>query len=407
MKRFYFIAAMAILAAGCQKTEIQNEVQTPIGFSTEVGKQTRAIVQDRNYLDGTVDGTKMQPFAVYAYSHQTISNADGSTTENDETVMNNVEIIYQSRTASDGSTTKVWAAAGDTKYYWPNSPLTTIDFYAYSPAVVTNPNETPENHQKMNVAPTCDDGDGLTLTGYEHTNMYVDFMVGTPVIGAKFSDQNGSVSGTPSQVPVDFHHKFAQINFTVKIADNETYPGVDFEVESITLNGIVNEATYTYTDENPNNKVAGWTPVTTAGTYPVYPATTTGDNNAPALVNADTGTTEVNVILETDAVTPATKTNPGRTFSTTPVTMIPQTLQNQSFTIVYNVSGKGVADEQVTKTFKFSDVSTTVPAWGINQNIRYTLSIKLNEITFTTSVTGWDSETGASYEINDDSNGSN
>jgi hypothetical protein len=52
---------MAIMAAGCQKTEIQNEVQTPIGFSTEVGKQTKAIVTpvdnekeiDRDLVDKT------------------------------------------------------------------------------------------------------------------------------------------------------------------------------------------------------------------------------------------------------------------------------------------------------------------------------------------------------------------
>ena len=46
MKRLIFIASLAMLAVGCQKTEIQNEVLTPIGFSTEVGKQTRAIVDN-------------------------------------------------------------------------------------------------------------------------------------------------------------------------------------------------------------------------------------------------------------------------------------------------------------------------------------------------------------------------
>ena len=46
MKRLFIIASLAILAVGCQKTEIQNEVQTPIGFSTETGKMTRAIVQN-------------------------------------------------------------------------------------------------------------------------------------------------------------------------------------------------------------------------------------------------------------------------------------------------------------------------------------------------------------------------
>ena len=82
MKRFYFIAAMAIMAVGCQKTEIQNEVQTPIGFSTEVGKQTRAIVQNKVYPEGE---TTAQPFAVYAFGWQEA---------NDNTVMSNVAIGF-------------------------------------------------------------------------------------------------------------------------------------------------------------------------------------------------------------------------------------------------------------------------------------------------------------------------
>ena len=124
MKRFFIIASMAVLAVGCQKTEIQNEIQTPIGFSTEVGKQTRAIVDGTNY--GTT-----QPFAVYAYGHQ----GDATAT----VVMNNVEISY---TAASGEGTSVvpakWSATGTTKYYWPNDPNTYINFYAYSPAAMTS-----------------------------------------------------------------------------------------------------------------------------------------------------------------------------------------------------------------------------------------------------------------------------
>ena len=145
-----------------------------------------------------------------------------------------------------------------------------------------------------------------------------------------------------------------------------------------------------------------------------------GDNGysygAPALTNIDGAeTTEVIVILETDA-TPTTfangnnpavysKTKPGRSFSTTPVTMIPQgTWENQSFTISYTISGTGVATETVVKTFNFADALTTAPTWDINKKVTYTLTISLNEITFAPTVTTWSEENAAGSFTDDPSN---
>ena len=70
MKRLLLIASVAIMAAGCQKTFVDNEVQTPIGFSTEVGKQTRAIAQGSG--DGSGEYFETQPFAVYAYGNKNV-----------------------------------------------------------------------------------------------------------------------------------------------------------------------------------------------------------------------------------------------------------------------------------------------------------------------------------------------
>lgn len=43
MKKIFFMAVSAVLlAAGCQKTEIQNEALTPIGFNIHMGKLTKA-----------------------------------------------------------------------------------------------------------------------------------------------------------------------------------------------------------------------------------------------------------------------------------------------------------------------------------------------------------------------------
>lgn len=426
MKRYFFIAAMAILAVGCQKTEIQNEVQTPIGFSTEVGKQTRAIV------DGAEYGTT-QPFGVYAFGHQGTAEAT--------TIMDNVEIF-----TVEGE----WRATNGVKYYWPNDQTTSINFYAYSPILKANSNQKDQddvvklkNHQVMNGTFSHGDEAGLSITGYTHSNMYVDFMVATPVIGATYNDQDGQ-GGTEkglSSVPLDFKHEMTQINFVVKLDAAETtengtttaenkYPNVDFTVKSIVLNNIVSKATYKYNEPNVATTGLKWTPATTPNTssYKIYPATTVAYSSqtdypysygAPALTNV-TNTqedTEATVILRTDATSrktdPADNTkelstaaNPGYKFSTTPVTMIPQAWLTgadvQSFTVTYEISGEGVAKEEIVKTFNFNAATNSAHNWVANKKITYILTIGLKEITFSPVVSNWE-ELSGSY-VDDPSN---
>lgn len=377
MKRLFIIASLAILAVGCQKTEIQNEVQTPIGFSTEVGKQTRAIVDGANY--GTT-----QPFAVYAYGHQ----GDATAT----VVMNNVEISY---TAGSGEgTTAVpakWSATGTTKYYWPNDPNTYINFYAYSPAAMTsNGNNAPGDHQILHFLNGEGNGvshsetTGLTLTKYDHSNKYVDFMVAKPVLRAKYAttDPDNLTTNTEDAgtVPVVFEHKMSQILFKVTTA--EDYPGIKFTVKSITLNDIKKTADYTsYTNT--------WTTGETIDDYPIFPAKTSeGASSANPLENG----VEKVIVLTYD-------NNVRGEMLTTGVTMIPQTMQSdvQAFTIVYDVEGTGVAKETVTKkVFLYKD-GATLNSWGVNQKITYTVKIGLNEILFAPTVVDWDSQTGTEY----------
>lgn len=350
MKRFYFIAAMAIMAAGCQKTEIQNEVQTPIGFSTEVGKQTRAIVQNGTYLTD-------QPFAVYAYGHQTV------TAEVVTTVMDNVEISYQ--------TDKWKPTAGS--YYWPNDPRTTMNFYAFSPYI-----QRPATQEvAASSDPTVDDVDkvmsvsslshtedgGLVFTGYTHSNMYVDFMEATPVTGATYAHSDGDPDGdeTAGKVPMTFNHKMTQILF--KVTTDKVYDGITFTVESITLNNIKNTADYNDGDWTPSGSYS----------YPIFPAAAA--NGAAA---------------DEDEIALGSAQGQVTTMTTTGVTMIPQDLvaAGQSFTIVYRIAGTGVASETVSKTVDLA-VTGGVNEWNNNKRITYTVKIGLNEITFEPSVATW------------------
>ena len=396
MKRLFIIASLAILAVGCQKTEIQNEVQTPIGFSTETGKQTRAI-SDPNYLTS-------QPFGVFSYGYdKTPAGAYVANTDDQgepAPVMNNVEINEQ-----DGAnSTKVWKATSGISYYWPNDPDNYLNFYAYSPIHTSVASRTLKNHQKLRGELSHTEANGLTLD-YTHDNMYIDFMVATPVFRATFADQNGEATDKNPKdvsVPVVFHHEMTQVNFTVKIADQKSYPNVDFEIQSIVLNDIYKEAAYTNTTltHNPTTNslpfaVGEWDNYDNADTFTIFPAEACSDDNpngAPIDANEEA------VVLHTDDRTSNSGTAAKLNFSTTPVTMIPQELVNQSFTITYKISGIGVATEEIAKTFKFVSATPTgasVPAWANNAKVTYTLTISLNEITFTPSVAEWSSTEGA------------
>ena len=432
MKRLFIIASLAILAVGCQKTEIQNEVQTPIGFSTETGKLTRAIVT--NGANGIAQYPEEQPFGVIAYAYQLNKNNDGSFStervpDSKSVPMENIEI------SNDGGT---WRATGDIVYYWPNDPRTHMDFYAYSPAKPKNGNKDTQllAHQELTGIISHSEQEsnqdteyGLVLSNYTHDNMYVDFMVADPVVSATYANQISNAEY--GVVNLNFRHEMTQISFVVKLDAAETttegttrvdnkYPNIDFTIKSIVLNNVVSGATYAYNDPNFSNTGLKWTPTNDAiADYKIYPATSNpapdaGDYKnsygAPELTNASERKFEKTVVLRTDMSTRGDvqvgEDCPGHKFSTTPVTMIPQAWNAndlQSFTIVYEISGTGVAKEEIVKTFAFNS-STPAPNWIANKKITYTLTIGLKEITFAPSVTNWSEEDAAGSFEDDPSN---
>lgn len=396
MKRLIIVASLAILALGCQKTFVQNEVQTPIGFSTEVGKQTRAIVDEYS-----VD----QPFAVFAYGY-----------DNDEVNQNRVMDHVEVGEVSTG----VWKAQDGFTYYWPNDPDNYLNFYAYSPSNGVTKEDTKKEHQKLHFDTTVqsygvkhDETSGLIITGYDHSNMYVDFMVADPVLKATYVDKNGdgTEDSDGSTVPANFHHEMTQINFVVKIADQASYPGVDFTFKSIVFNNVYKKATYTNSSlvSNSNGFATGRWETSVPSEFTIFPVkkydATTAANGAPG-INAD----ETEVVLHTDdrednqQTAEVEPSSPAKvSFSTTPITMIPQTLTastpvntinggGQSFTINYEISGKGVATETISKTFDFVTAGTNAVQWVANKKITYVLTISLNEITFTPSVEDWETD---------------
>ena len=408
MKRLIIIASLAILAIGCQKTEIQNEVQTPISFSTEVGKQTRAIAQNtQDYLDSE------QSFAVFGYGHQIITSTNPSgepaevTTDTPTRVINDVEYVHD-----NGK----WVVNSNTKYYWPNDPRTKMNFYAYSPSTVSEGKTadafltgTVTHFEDANTEPSNTTGQvGFKLTDYTHSNMYLDFMVSTPVNRSTYSFPNGpsASSQEPGIVPVTFNHQMTQVVFVV--TTDKPYEGVTFTVEEITLKNIESKATYTNESLVPNvdfrHGLWSYQNSSIKDEYTIFPALVAecapvdADQSEEPLLSVD-GNDQNTTIDENEIAS----------MTTIPVTMIPQTMKTatsdvsagtdtyateqdgQMFMIKYSISGTGVAAETVIKHVPF-EANANSPAidWLPNMKITYTVKIGLNEIYFLPSVADWD-----------------
>lgn len=347
MKRLFVVASMAIMVVGCQKTTIENEVLTPIGFSTDVAKQTRAIVDNGTY-DVNV------PFAVYSYGYQV--DKDGKAVANTgSTPMENVVISKQGDS---------WKAKTGT-YYWPNDASTRLDFYAYSPVMADD-------------AITHDVTKGFQTT-YTQSDMYVDFMVATPVVGAYYDNQDGgdeTVKGTV--VPMAFNHQLTQIVFEVSAAID----GVTATIESITLNQIGSKATY---EQNKKVEVEG-------------------ENGAKTEVAAPWGTADTPIdytIFSSEVAAKENTVTEGQTsVITVPVAMIPQSLTGLKFTVVYSLEGDGVATETVTK--KINLATTALTSWDVNKKVTYKLGVGLNQITFAPTVNSWVPDPAGDADDDDD-----
>lgn len=397
MKRFFILVSLvALVATGCTKTIIKNEVETPISFSTESGKLTRAIVNDANYLES-------QPFGVFAFANQEITEGQTTTYTTTE-FMSNVEITKQDLYKSEGVAGQdgeldTWRPATGS-YYWPNDPRTTVNFYAYSPFIGTNKQEVAD-HQKMVVSdfaqvqdvPNTDENENNLSFGYTHNNMYVDFMVATPVERATYSAPGGN---NPGKVPLSFHHQMTQIVFTVKT--NAAYSDINFAVQSITLKDVTKTANYV---QDYVDNYGAWSE-TAKGDFKIFP--TFKAQGAP---NDDAYNYIYKPNQEVDGIGGKQIKNAGEGWilTTQAVTMIPQTLKasaaaqggnavvGQKFEIVYSIDGTGVASEVVKKTLDIY-VDNNSPQWEANKKITYNVVIGLNEITFEPSVAKWDDGTG-------------
>ena len=339
----WLLAAAAVLAAGC--TRVQVEIpESEVSFQvTSLRPVTKAV---SDYTD--------IPFGAYAWFK-------GENAADNTTFMINQQVAFD--TAKN-----LWAPLGTT-YYWPKSG--SLDFICYSPYSAAGGPVVGEN--------------SIQYTGWDvSAQPAVDLLYADKASGQTRNLHTYNNNG----VPVLFRHALSRLRFTVKLAYNEkTAPTGDktkweLTVNSITLKDIRTTGNLTLSLEGgqwkrPDNNA--WTP--------------------------DAATTDI--ALDCSALNTFVDTTPqevGDSFLVLPQPLdLGQKLVLNLTISTWRDTGSGypvqpfITETAVEVAAGLHNIS--LPAWGINQFIHYTLILtpsrgdgtdNPSEITFDPAVADWD-----------------
>mgnify|MGYP001194013928 CR=1 FL=1 len=140
-------------------------------------------------------------------------------------------------TVSYSAVNKIWQTSNI--HYWPGAG-STVNFYAYYPISISN-----------NITHTVGSAPVLSYTVPDNATDQIDILI---------SSKPSIAGDSYNQTPVDFKHIFAAVQFSV---GNSNLPSGT--ISSITISGIKNSGTYTFS--------SGWTLNSGTTTFKVSPST--------------------------------------------------------------------------------------------------------------------------------------
>ena len=244
MKKFTLIlATVALLAAGCSKTEVVGtQNRKGINFAAYTAKTTKAAQED-------VTRTNLTKFEVTAFG-------------NNAFYFKNIIFEYS-------NDRNVWESA--TKYFWPAFPLT---FYAYNTPIEYN-----DLTQKTGFARTI-----TTTTQELEVSPAAELAYQQDLVAAYAADKRASDAvNTNHSLSLTFNHYLTQVIVTAKNARTDIYQVV---VDGVKIANMVGHGIYTFS----NNKMTAAPGYTATA---VYTATFDGKELTPGakevMTNAGTG----------------------------------------------------------------------------------------------------------------------
>ena len=394
MKKIFFMAVSAVLlAAGCQKTEIQNEAIPQIGFKTQMGKLTKADPDAKNSGEA-----KLQEQGFMVWGHIVTEDLNHTVGKlylaDDKNPGGGIELTYD-------PTNKKWGTSDI--HYWPGKGKE-LDIYAVSMSQ-TNENtyrkverqyttETVNDVKKIDANPTTLKVNDFVVEASADNDLMV-----APMIR---QDQ-----GDAETVNLNFQHALTKVLVTFRALQDEddAVYVVSAKTSSLTSNG-----TLTVTNTAPVTTVDGesgatnTTPATPAPNGPINYSAAIALNNWTAATTPATaeysaiynGTSET--VTNVVAGPKGDDNNPITTFtayklSSTPITfgtwlLIPQEITKDTYLDVEYI----VAGTYVKQRFNLW-VENVLTKWDVNQQTSYNIKISPDDIQFEPDVKDWSTGT--------------
>ena len=370
MKKIFFMAISAvILAAGCQKTEIQNEVLPKIGFDTRVGKLTKADPDAEN--SGQSANLEAQGFMVWGYFATEgdlnfdkyelyLGNKDKDGKEQ------GIEVIFD-----EGWNTK------DAVYYWPGKRKE-LDLYAVS-LWSAQSGEVVNSYSKVSITQS---DQTLQVSDFFVNNAADDDLMVAPLIR---QDQDDAEVVQPQ-----FQHALAKVlvKFTTTATPEEEDMPTGVYVKSVSLQNVLNSGTLTVKNELAANQESGptkydaglgWAQGTSKATYTAVYKPSFNNNIPFAEVTNVKDNSKDSTIDKIENVVPLT----GSPITFGSWLLIPQPLtEDVKLVVEYIVDG-------IFSTTTFDLATYSTKEWEKGMQITYNVSIAPEYITFAPEVKEW------------------
>ena len=375
MKKIFFMAVSAVLlAAGCQKTEIQNEVIPQIGFKTQMGKLTKNPDAEKS---GPYDNLVEQDFRVWGY----FVKADDLNYKPGDNYFGPNPADGIDVATDLGADNLPVCNTGDNVYYWPGKNKE-LDLYAVS--LWNNQTGTDVNtYNKVAIDPT---NKVLTVTNFVVNNDADDDLMVAPLIR---QDQDDSEFVQPN-----FKHALTKVlvNFKSSI-ETGVY------VVSAKITGVKNSGTLTVTNTLPTPEPESGVKVAEA-LFAWAPNETTTDYTAVCKKAATGNISAAKPGQNASTYSAVAIDNSGYlTYGSWLLIPHENTIQNEIVTkrgiegikLVVDYIVDGI---YVSQTFELAPANATVTEWGINKQTSYNVLISPEYITFEPEVQDWtDSKT--------------
>lgn len=380
MKKIFFVAiAATLLAAGCQKTEVLNQVNpvdgTSMTFAPNMGKLTKAATAE----GAGEDNLSEQDFRLWAFYKAEDPNRGAAA----NSVYDGMSNIIISDESGD------WKA--NTTHFWPGKNKV-LKFFAISADQATYGTgegiEVADSKVSIN-----EDRTQMTVTDFTviPSAPDTDLMVADYVEAA----QNGSDGYNSNDVNFTFRHALTKVQFlfrntetTMPVYVQQMYVEGINTVADLTVTGATDKTTMAWgTPETPALFAGDYAPTATLETLNATPAENISAWNSAVTIDPD------NYMELTNEYVPFT------TWLVIPQEVFVADTKDLKVTIAYVIKS-ATETRQFISTFSLGS-ATIVPTWDQNQYVKYNINLTPNIIGFDATVAPWEPAEGEDTNINE------